>query len=208
MMVAAFIEHLKPNHAKPSVKQHLATVRMLFDWLVTGHVVDTNPAHSVRGPKHVVTKGLPPVLDAEETKRLLDSIPITRGSSGQRQGEETGTPNLIGLRDRALIGAMFFTFARVGAVVAMTVEDYYPQGKRWWLRLQEKGGKQHDMPAHHTLEEYLDAYVTAAGITGDPNGPLFRSAPGTRPVLTRNPLRTADVWRMIRRRAKQAGIKT
>ena len=207
MMVAAYIEHLKPTHAKPSVKQHLATVRMLFDWLVTGHVVETNPAHSVRGPKHVVTKGLTPVLDAEETKRLLESIPTTRGAASG-QGEHAGTPNPIGLRDRALIAAMFFTFARVGAVVAMTVEDYYPQGKRWWLRLQEKGGKQHDMPAHHTLEEYLDEYVKAAGIAGDPKGPLFRSAPGTGAALTRNPLRTADVWRMIRRRAKQAGIRT
>jgi site-specific recombinase XerD len=208
MMVAAFIEHLKPTHAKPSVKQHLATVRMLFDWLVTGHVVETNPAHSVRGPKHVVTKGLTPVLDSEETKRLLDSIPVTRGASKSDPTDEVGTPNLIGLRDRALIGAMFFTFARVGAVVAMAVEDYYPQGKRWWLRLQEKGGKQHDMPAHHTLEAYLDEYVKAAGIEADPKGPLFRSAPGTGPGLTRKPLRTADVWRMIRRRAKQAGIKT
>ncbi len=208
MMVAAFIEHLKPTHAKPSVKQHLATVRMLFDWLVTGHVVEVNPAHSVRGPKHVVTKGLTPVLDSEETKRLLDSIPVTRGGSGQTQGEEAGTPNLVGLRDRALIGAMFFTFARVGAVVAMSGEDYYPQGKRWWLRLQEKGGKQHDMPAHHTLEKYLDEYVKAAGIDADPKGPLFRSAPGTGAELTRKPLSTADVWRMIRRRAKQAGINT
>lgn len=207
MMVAAFIEHLKPTHAKPSIKQHLATVRMLFDWLVTGHVVDVNPAHSVRGPKHVVSKGLTPVLDSEETKRLLESIPVIRGGSGKNQGE-AGTPNLIGLRDRALIGAMFFTFARVGAVVAMTVEDYYPQGKRGWLRLQEKGGKQHDMPAHHTLEAYLDEYVTAAGLATDPKGPLFRSGPGTGAGLTRKPLSTADVWRMIRRRAKQAGIKT
>ena len=208
MMVAAFIEHLKTTHARPSVKQHLATVRMLFDWLVTGHVVDVNPAHSVRGPKHVVTKGLTPVLDAEETKRLLDSIPITRGGPDHARGEEAGTPNLIGLRDRALIGSMFFTFARVGAVVAMAVEDYYPQGKRWWLRLQEKGGKQHDMPAHHTLEAYLDEYVKAAGIVADPKGPLFRSAPGTGAGLTRNPLRTADVWRMIRRRSQAAGIAT
>jgi integrase/recombinase XerD len=209
MMVAAFIEQLKATHAKPSVKQHLATVRMLFDWLVTGHVVDVNPAHSVRGPKHVVTKGLTPVLDADETKQLLDSIPTTRDIVViNAQGKKVPVPNLIGLRDRALIAAMFFTFARVGAVVAMTVEDYYPQGKRWWLRLHEKGGKSHDMPAHHTLEAYLDAYVKAAGIADDPKGPLFRSAPRTNAVLTRNPLNTADVWRMIRRRAKQAGIPT
>lgn len=208
MMVAGFIEQLKLTHAKPSIKQHLATIRMLFDWMVTGHIIDVNPAHAVRGPKHVVTKGLTPVLDAEETKRLLESIPTTRGSVTNVQGEFIPVPNLIGLRDRALIAAMFFTFARVGAVVAMSVEDYYPQGKRWWLRLQEKGGKQHDMPAHHTLEAYLDEYVKAAGIAADPKGPLFRSAPGKTPELTRKPLRTADVWRMIRRRAKGAGIKT
>jgi integrase/recombinase XerD len=208
MMVAAYIEHLKPTHAKPSVKQHLATVRMLFDWLVTGHVVDLNPAHAVRGPKYVVSKGLTPVLDAEETKRLLESIPVTRSGKAKDQADENGKPNLVGLRDRALIAAMFFTFARVGAAVAMSVEDYYPQGKRWWLRLQEKGGKQHDMPAHHTLEAYLDEYVKAAGLAADSKGPLFRSAPGTGDELTRNPLRTADVWRMIRRRAKQAGIQT
>jgi integrase/recombinase XerD len=198
MTVAAYIEALQATHAKPSVKQSLATIRMLFDWLVTGHVLDTNPAHAVRGPKHVVTKGLTPVLDAEETKRLLDSIPLQRGPHA----------NLIGLRDRALIAAMFFTFARVGAVVAMAVEDYYPQGKRWWLRLHEKNGKRHDMPAHHTLEAYLDAYITAAGIAEDAKGPLIRSAPGTGTGLTRNPLQTADVWRMVRRRTKNAGIKT
>jgi site-specific recombinase XerD len=208
MMVAAYIEHLKPTHAKPSIKQNLATIRMLFDWLVTGQVVDTNPAHAVRGPKHVVTKGLTPVLDADETKLLLESIPVRRGGKAKGQADDNGKPDLVGLRDRALIAAMFFTFARVGAVVAMSVEDYYPQGKRWWLRLQEKGGKQHDMPAHHTLEAYLDEYVKAAGIASDPKGPLFRSAPGTGCELTRKALRTADVWRMIRRRAKQAGIKT
>jgi hypothetical protein len=42
-----------------------------------------------------------------------------------------------------------------------------PQGKRWWVRLHEKGGKRHEMPAHHTLEPYLDAYIDAAGIRGD-----------------------------------------
>ena len=163
IMVAGYIEQLKATHAKPSIKQHLATIRMLGDWLVTGHVLDTNPAHAVRGPKHVVTKGLTPVLDADETKTLLNSILISHGTTTNAQGVQVDQPNLIGLRDRALIAAMFFTFARVGAVVAMNVEDYYPQGKRWWLRLQEKGGKQHDMPAHHTLEAYLDAYVKAAG---------------------------------------------
>lgn len=191
--VAAYIESLGQSHARPTVKQHLATIRMLFDWLVTGQVVPANPAHAVRGPKHVVTRGKTPVLSAEETRALFESI---------------GAASLIDLRDRALLAAMFFTFARVGAVVAMAVEDYYPQGKRMWLRLQEKGGKQHEMPAHHTLEEFLDAYVQAAGLGTDRKGPLFRSATRRGEALTPGPMSPADVWRMIRRRAAKAGIRT
>lgn len=194
VMVAAYIEQLGETHAKPSVKQHLAAVRMLFDWLVTGQVVPTNPAHSVRGPRYVVKRGKTPVLTTEETRSLLDSIE---------------THSIVGLRDRALIGTMVYSFARVGAVLSMKVEDYYPQGKRWWLRLHEKGGKRHEVPAHHLLEEYLDAYCDVAGIWDDKKGPLFRSIstePG-RP-LTRNPMAQPDAWRMIRRRATGAGIAT
>ena len=208
MTVAGYLEQLKDSHAKPTIKQQLATIRMLFDWLVVGQIVETNPAHAVRGPKHVVTKGLTPVINAEETKRLLGRIPVKLGPPPAAGESDNRPPSLIGLRDRALIAAMFFTFARVGAVVAMDVEDYYPQGNRGWLRLQEKGGKQHDMPAHHTLEAYLDEYVTAAGIADDRKGPLFRTAPRTGGTLTRNYLKTADVWRMVRRRAKLAEIKT
>ncbi len=191
--VAAYIESLGKTHAKPTVKQHLATIRMLFDWLVTGQVVPVNPAHAVRGPKHVVTRGKTPVLSAEETRHLFDSIaPVS----------------VVDKRDRAVLAAMFFTFARVGAVVTMAVEDYYPQGKRMWLRLREKGGKQHEMPAHHKLEEFLDAYIEAAGIGADRRGPLFRTAIRRGDGLTASPMSTADVWRMIRRRAKKAGIRT
>lgn len=201
--VAAYIEQPGRSHAKPTVKQHLATIRMLFDWLVTGQVVPSNPAHAVRGPKHVVTKGKTPILSAEETRVLFDSIPVEREA-----GDGTRGPDVMGLRDRAVIAAMFFTFGRVSAVVGMSVVDYYPQGKRFWLRLHEKGGKEHEMPAHHTLEEYLDAYIQAAGIESDKRGPLFRTAIGTGDRLTGNPMLPADVWRMIRRRAKNAGIKT
>ena len=200
--VAAYIEQLQQDYAKPSVKQQLATIRMLFDWLVTGQVIDVNPAHAVRGPKHVVKTGKTPVFTADETRVLLDSIPTSRVIGLDAEGNGIRVPDLTGLRDRAIIAAMVYTFARVGAMIAMTVEDYYSQGKRSWLRLHEKGGKQHEMPAHHTLEEYLDEYLKAAGIEGDRKGPLFRTAPGKGAGLTRNPLRNADVWRMIRRRLK------
>jgi len=153
-----------------------------------------NPAHSVRGPKYVVKSGKTPVLTAEETRQLLDAIQ---------------TQTISGLRDRALIGLLVFSFARIGAALAMKVEDYYPEGKRWKLRLHEKGGKEHVVPVHHTLEEYRDAYVDAADLRGQPKGPLFRSlALGTGRPLSVRPLAQSEVWRMIRRRAAGAGIET
>jgi integrase/recombinase XerD len=142
--VAAYIEGLQETMAKPTVKQHLAAIRMLFDWLVTGQVVSTNPAHSVHGPKHVVKRGKTTVLTAEQARALLDSIPLTR-TVELDDGTTEERPCLVGLRDRALVSVMTFAFARVGAVVSMRVEDYYPEGKRWWVRLHEKGGKRHEM---------------------------------------------------------------
>jgi integrase/recombinase XerD len=159
-VVAAYVEQLGDTHAKPSVKQHLAAVRMLFDWLVVGHVLDASPAHAVRGPKHVIKRGKTPVLTREETRELLDAIE---------------SDDIAGLRDRALIGVLVFSFARIGAALTLKVDDYFPEGKRWKLRLHEKGGKEHVVPVHHTLEEYLDAYLAAAAIREEKKGPLFRT---------------------------------
>ena len=117
--VAAFVKELQGQFSPPTVKQHLAALRMLFDWLVTGHVIETNPAHAVRGPRYVVTKGKTPVLDAEEARALLDSI-ITRVR--QPDGTEIEQPTVTELRDRALIGVMVYTFARVNAVIGMKVQ--------------------------------------------------------------------------------------
>jgi integrase len=100
---------------------------------------------------------------------------------------------------------MVYTFARVSAVVTMKVEDYYPNGKRWWLRLHEKGGKRHEVPAHHKAEEYMDAYLEAANLWQDKKGPLFRSLDRHR-KLTQRPMHRNDVWAMIKRRAKEAGL--
>jgi site-specific recombinase XerD len=190
--VAAYIEVLQTTAAKPTVKLHLAAIRMLFDWLVVGQVLAGNPAHAVRGPKHVVRRGKTPVLTEDQARRLLESI---------------DTSKLVGLRDRALIGVMTYAFARIGAVVAMKVEDYYPEGKRWWVRLHEKGGKRHEMPAHHKLEAFIDEYLAAAGVRDDSKGPLFRSAIGKTGTLTEKPMNRIDAYRMIRRRTADAGFK-
>jgi integrase/recombinase XerD len=191
--VAAFVEDQLRQCSKPTVKQRLAALRMLFDWMVVGQVLPVNPAHAVRGPKHMQRRGKTPVLQADEARLLLDSIDTT---------------SLPGLRDRALIGLMVYTFARVGAAIGMRVEDFYVQGRRGWVRLHEKGGKEHAMPTHHNLDCYLEQYIAAAGIAEDRKGPLFRTTRGRSGKLTGNALLQPDVWRMIRRRALAAGIKT
>ena len=192
--VAAWVEGLsRDGLSAPTVKQHLAAVRMLFDWLVVGQVVPHNPAAAVRGPKHVVTRGRTLMPSRDEAKALLAAIP---------------TDTLIGLRDRALVGVLLYAFARVGAATAMRVGDYYPVGKRWWIRLHEKGGRRHEMPCHHTLQEWLDAYLEAAAIADDKRGPLFRTAEGRAGRLSDRPMRQPDVYRMIQRHAAVAGLAT
>lgn len=189
--ISAYIEGLMTSHSAPTVKQNLAAIRMLFDWLVIGQVIPMNPAASVRGPRHVVKKGKTLVLSAEQARELLDSIDVS---------------TLIGLRDRALIAVMVYSFARVSAVVNMNVEDYWQNGKRWWLRLHEKGGKHHEVPAHHNAEIYLDAYITAADLSGELKSALFRSAAGRTGTLTELRMTRKDALRMVKRRAAKVGL--
>jgi integrase/recombinase XerD len=196
LQVAAYTEQLQKVYAAPSVKQHLAALRMLFDYLVRGGVIEMNPAASVRGPKYVIKKGKTPVLGAEEARYLLSSICI--------EGD-TGRPVIIGLRDRALMGIMAYTFARVSAVTQMRVEDYFQQGKRWWFRLHEKGGKYHEVPAHHKAEEFVDAWLRESGLVEHPKLPLFPSF-DRYGCLSDRPLYRQDVLRMIKRRAVAAGL--
>ena len=191
--VAQYIEGLQDSYSKPTIKQHLACIRMMFDWLVVGQVVPENPAKAVRGPKHSVAVGSTPVLSAEEARQLLDSI---------------DTSTLIGLRDRALIGLMVYSFSRIEAAISMRVEDFYPERRRWWVRLREKGGKVNKMPCHHNLEAYLHEYIDAARLKSEPKSPLFRSLPGRAGSLTSAGLDRKAAWVMVRRRAKAASIET
>ena len=174
----------------PTVKQHLAAIRVLCDWLVVSQVLPVNPAAAVRGPKHVVTKGATPVLTPAEARKLLEHI-------------DTGT--LAGLRDRALFSVMLYSFARVSAVLGMRRQDYFRQGSRGWLRLHEKGGKRHDVPAHHRAAEALDEYVEAAELE-EPRAVLFQSVDPSGRRLTGRALQRRVVLAMIKRRAAAAGL--
>lgn len=191
--VGAYIELLAREKSAPTAKQRLAAIRHVFDWLVVGQIVPVNPAASVRGPKHLVTIGRTPVLDPDEARALIDSIDVSTAA---------------GLRDRALIALMVYSFARIGAALAMKVEDAFVQNRRLWVRLHEKGGKRHSMPCHHNLEAYLHAYIDGCGSAANPKGPLFRAIGRGTDRLSDTPLLQANAYQMIRRRAAAAGIAT
>ena len=127
--VAAYVEQLPLS--RPSVRQHLSAISRCFDWMVSGGTLDTNPATSVQRPRHVVRVGRTPVLSDDQARTLLESISIDR---------------MAGLRDRALIATMLYTFGRVGAVIAMDVEDYRLSNHQRTFLLHEKGGKEHHVP--------------------------------------------------------------
>jgi site-specific recombinase XerD len=179
--VAAFIKDLQAEVSPPTVKQHMAALRMLLDWLVTGHVIDVNPAHAVRGPKYVVKKGKTPVLAADEAPHSFRQHP-DRPHGLQLRPRQRGSADKVG--------------------------DYFVQERRRWVRLHEKGGKEHDVPCHHNLDHFLDEYIAAAGIAGDAGGYLFRTTVRKSGVLTEKPMHQQDAYRMIQRRAKAAGIET
>jgi site-specific recombinase XerD len=191
--VSAWIEARTQTHSAPTVKQGLAAIRHLFDWLVVGQIVSHNPAAAVRGPKHVVKKGKTPVLDASEARILIDSIDVATN---------------VGLRNRALIGLMVYSFARIGAGLAMKVEDVYTQNRRLWVRLREKGGKRHEMPCHHNLELYLTEYLERTGLGADPKAWLFPTIRRGTDELTGTPLPQANAYAMIQLLAKREGLKT
>ncbi len=193
--VAAYVEQLgRPREtgggglAVASVKQHLSALRMLGDFLVVRQVLPTNPADPVRSPRHVVTVGKTPALEAADARALFQSIDQVSPS---------------GVRDRALLGVMVYTFARISAVLALDVGDYYQVGRRMMFRFLEKGGRHHEMPAHHTLLEYMDAY--RAQLQAE-EGPLFRSITRRRDGYTERRLQPREALAMVKRRCRAAGL--
>ena len=189
--VAAYVE--EDERAPATVKQNLAALRRLFDFLVTGQVLEANPAEPVRSPKLETNGGKTPALTAEEARELLDSIVAEKKELPQ-------------LRDRAIIGVMTYTFARVSAVVGLDVGDYFRAGHRWKIRLREKGGQRRTVPVHHKAEEYLDAYIKEAGIEEERDAPLFQSLRGRTGELTERRLQADNALQMVKRRAEEAGF--
>jgi integrase/recombinase XerD len=190
--VALYIQELGETLAPLSVKQHLAALKHWFDWLVTGHALEVNPAHAVRGPRYSQNTGKTPIVDRAEAKALLDSIDPS---------------SVVGSRDKALIAVLLFSWARIGALVAMTVRDYRGAGTpRATLLLHEKNGKDHIVPVHHLAAEYLDAYVAGANLAGQPDAPLWQNSPGHRGMLSGAVLTQRGALDIVKRRCSAARL--
>ncbi|NEQ48678.1 MAG: tyrosine-type recombinase/integrase [Leptolyngbya sp. SIO3F4] len=189
LIVGQFVEFCPGSPTTKNLR--LAAIRKFFAWLVAGGILRDNPTAEVKGVKHRVKQGKTPVLSDEEMKDLFDSFDVS---------------HVVGLRDRALVGVMFYSFARVGAVLAMDVSDYFQKKRRAWFRLHEKGGKYHEVPAHHTVQEFLDEYLDVAGIRDEAISPLFRTTRGKSRKLTRNRMQPQEALAMVKRRALDAGV--
>jgi site-specific recombinase XerD len=192
-LVASYVEELAAQLAAASVKQHLAALRMLFDYLVVGQVIAHNPADAVRGPRLVIRTGKTPVLQEDEPRLLLDSI----------AGDD-----LVDLRDRALLSVMLYSFSRVSAVVGLKVRDYEHQRRRAYLALREKGGQHRRVPVHSRAAEALDAYLEASGLGAVPEAPLLQSFAGRTGQLTGKALSSRSALRAVKQRAETAGLGT
>jgi site-specific recombinase XerD len=187
--VAAYVEQHPGSPA--TIKQHMSAIRMLFSWLTEKGILAMNPAREVKTEKFSRREGKTPAFDTEQVQKVLDKI---------------DTSNEVGLRDRALLGTLAYTFARIGAVVNLKVEDYFQTGKRSMIRFSEKGGKETEIPVHHKLEELLDQYLETSGLRNRPNAPLFPIALGKTRKLGKRPATRIDAARMLKRRLKDAGL--
>lgn len=199
--VGGYIRELERSEelSATSIKQHLSAIKRLFDFFVVEGVVGYNPASSVRGPKYSAKQGKTPVLTTEETRQLFQSLEMIEHKS------------IKDYRDLALLGVLFYSWVRVGAACRLNVGDYYVQNKGRSLRFLEKGSKLHIVPAHHKVVEYLDAYLSEAGIDSslksEKSKPLFRTLGRSRNLTTQR-LDRENVFRMVRQRAIEAGINT
>ncbi|MCA9172684.1 MAG: tyrosine-type recombinase/integrase, partial [Planctomycetales bacterium] len=188
--VASYLDQL--NYSPATKKLHLAGLRHFFDTLVTRHVVVLNPALSVRGERLQVVEGKTPEITREQARRLLKSIDIS---------------TVVGLRDRAIIGILIYTAARVGAIAKLRRGDFYDLGDQFCLRFSEKGGKSREIPTRHDLRQFIIDYVEAAKLDySDKSSPMFRSTIRRTKQLTMACMTSGDIGRMVKRRIADAGL--
>ena len=190
--VGSYLDGL--DYAVATKKLILSSLRHFFDSLVTRHVVVLNPAASVRGERLQVVEGKTPEITIEQARHLMRSI---------------DTSNVVGLRDRAIIGILIYTAARVGAVAKLRRGDFYDLGDQHCLRFHEKGGKSREIPARHDLQRLIHAYLAAGSLEySDKSSPLFRTTIRRTKLLTQNNMTSDDMGRMVKRRLRAAGLPT
>ena len=178
--------------SSPTKNQALAALRHFFDGLVTRHAVALNPFASVRGVKHRVVEGSTPEISIEQARQLLHSVDVV---------------HVVGQRDRAVLGVLAYTGARVGAVARLRLGDLRNLGEQRSLRFREKGGKVREIPVRSDLEAWLREYLVSAGIAGqDGKQPLFRAADGKRRQLTAAGYTAHSIRQMLKRRLEDAGL--
>jgi site-specific recombinase XerD len=189
-MVGQYLVGLGGSPAKRN--QHLAALRGFFDRLVNRHVCILNPAASVKGVKEQVIEGKTPEITIEQARTLLRSVDVS---------------HLVGLRDRAILATLAYTACRAGAVARLRLGDFQHDGTQYVLRFQEKGGKSREIPVRHDLEQFILAYVEAAGIAGEvKDSPLFRASNGRSRTLAAGSLGTERICELVKRRLKDAGL--
>src|SRR6202022_1204152 len=165
----------------------MAAIRMMFSWLTEKGILVINPAREVKTPKFSRTEGKTPAFSTEEVQKVLAFI---------------DTSHVGGPRDKAFLAPLAYTFARIGAVVNLKVEDYFQTGKRSLIRFKEKGGKEKEIPVHHKLEEILDEYLKVSKLNKQPAAALFPIAVGKTHKLGDRPMTRIDAARMLKRRLK------
>ncbi|MCJ8331753.1 MAG: tyrosine-type recombinase/integrase [Lentisphaeria bacterium] len=190
-LISSYIDIVESDYCPMTAKHRLYSLRQVFDYFANTGLMETNPSRTVKAPRFSRREGATPVLAPHQVLTLIESI-------------ETDTNK--GMRDRTMIAVMAYVFARVSAVCSLKVNDYHDRNGVKYLRLHEKGGKEHLMPVHHELINYLDAYLIKTGLHKEPATPLFRSFRGRSDDLTAKAIGRVSTYRMIKKRALACGL--
>jgi site-specific recombinase XerD len=190
--VGLYFEEMAASTSIATRNMRLSALRHFFDNLVNRHAIKLNPARTVRGEKLNVMEGRTPEIPIAEVRKLLASI---------------DTSHIVGLRDRAILAALVYTTSRRGAVAKLRLGDCYFAGVQWMLHFSEKGGKSREIPVRADLQEYLDAYIDAAGLRDLPKDtPLFQRAMKKQRRLSGMAMNGDDIYRMMKRRLADFGM--